>query len=675
MTRTENQNNENMPINLVRWPSLGFFLGAIKRQCLLGIVLATPVFFLVLFVVSSIPLEYTSKIVVMFDSNEGPIIGSGTETSSVVANRISSFYLSRFTDPEFFKKVAKRLPSDTYMMTAPSDPRKRQFLQMILPVNLQPASWMLTPEEQRDRELVADLQASLKESATPLQYTLTLTGKAADPKDAQSIVRAGMDQFIVDELSRRHDQALARIEALSSLESIMLKEKEPTAELSKAPSSEEPLIPTDSDQKRKMKDKEQILVKEILMKRAEFQRAAANQEGRLLQLQEELNRLLSRRGLTHPEVIQKQREIDKFKAEPIDAPVENQMNQLKSQLLIIQNEMKSRGIPIDRTIQISEFSEDTRRSLAEIINQIRAIENLAQDLRKEIDNPSQSRRLLTVHEPETPTSPSNKKILYMALAVGVLLCGLIFALTIIIREVNQPRLVSAEQMDRLYGVLPTTVVKDRWLKNHPVFDAGQIRELRPQLGQLVSKQRPELRLLDSYRHIAQLVDQMQEHQIIAVFDTTGENHSDSLAANLSKVFSVDSGRRTLFLSFRGRGQEAEESTADLMAFLAGKAEWKDVRFKGSSDGSHDTAIAHDPEESLGAFREDLVLRLFKSLREKYQIIIVEAFPPAFNSENGILHHLADAVVLQIRLGETRHEDLSRLLHFMDRRKIAASFIS
>jgi Mrp family chromosome partitioning ATPase len=112
-----------------------------------------------------------------------------------------------------------------------------------------------------------------------------------------------------------------------------------------------------------------------------------------------------------------------------------------------------------------------------------------------------------------------------------------------------------------------------------------------------------------------------------------------------------------------------------MEFLAGKAEWKDVRLKGSADGSHDTAFARDPLESLGAFKEDLVQRLFKSLREKYQVIVIEAFPPAFNSENGILHQLADAVVLQVRLGETRHEDLQRLLQFMDRRKIAAALMS
>ncbi|WP_141735281.1 hypothetical protein [Oligoflexus tunisiensis] len=671
MRRSTDKNPETVATDAVRWPSVSFLLGGLKRQFLFASILTIPVFFLVIFGLSRFPLEYTSSIAVIFDTAESTEAG---DNLAVVVNRISSAFESRFSDPHFFKRVLQRLPKDTTTMLPRSESPIKKFLQNILPLNLQPASWALTPEEQDHLARVEELKNSLEPSIAVGQYTLNLAASAPDPTDAHNMVSAAMAQFIADDLAQRREQALAKIDELRALEANVLKEKETAADLSQNPNGP-PSIPTTEAERRIIKNKEQVLVREILLKIADFERAQSSQESKLLLLSDDMNNLLSRKGVTHPDVIQKQREIEKLKAEPVDAPIQAELNRLKSQLFALQRDMKARGLPIDRSVQIASFPDDVQRVLTDLTTQIRTLENMANELADDIEKPLDSRRFTIVRDPEVPSSPSNKKQLGLAAGVGLMLCLLTFGMTILIREMNQPHVVASEQMDRLYGVHPTAEVKPSWLRHHPVFDTEQIRELRPQLGQLVSKRRPELMLLDSYRHIGQLVDQMQEHQVTVVFDTGAENHPDNLAANLTKVLTVDSGRRALFLSFRGRDSHSEENSADLMEFLAGKAEWKNVRLKGSADGSHDTAYARDPLESLGAFKEDIVQRLFKSLREKYQVIVVEAFPPAFNSENGILHSLSDAVVLQIRLGETRHEDMQRLLQFMDRRKIAAALIS
>ncbi len=671
MRRSTDQGPETTASDAIRWPSLGFLLGALKRQFLFACILTIPVFFLVVFGLSRFPLEYTSNIAVIFDTAESMNPG---DNIAVAVNRISSAYESRFSDPEFFKRILRRLPQDTIKLLPGGESKIKSFLQTILPANLQPASWSLTPEEQADLARVEELKSSLRPSVIVGQFTLNLAATALDNKDAQTLASEGMAQFIVDELLQRQVQARDKIQELSALEAAVLKEKEAQSNLSQTADGEAK-IPSSPEEKQALKSKEQVLVREILLKIADYQRAQSTQESKLLLLNDDLNNLLSRKGVTHPDVIQKQREIDKLKSEPIDAPIQSEMNRLKSQLFALQRDMKARGLPIDRSVQIASFPDEARRTLSELTTQIRTLENQVEDIKEDIKEPLKSRRFTVVREAEVPTSPSNKKQLGLAAGVGLMICLLTFGMTVLIREMNQPCIVAPEQMDRLYGVHPTAEVKAAWLQRHPMFDADQVRELRPQLGQLVSKKRPELVLLDSYRHIGQLVDQMQEHQVTVVFDTGAENHPDNLAANLIKVLTVDSGRRALFLSFRGRDSHSEENTRDLMEFLAGKAEWKDVRLKGSADGSHDTAFARDPLESLGAFKEDLVQRLFKSLREKYQVIVIEAFPPAFNSENGILHQLSDAVVLQIRLGETRHEDLQRLLQFMDRRKIAAALMS
>jgi hypothetical protein len=679
MRRSTDQKPEKSSAEAIHWPSVSFLWGAFKRQFLIASLVALPVLVAaVLILLNFFPWKYSSTIAVIFDTSESLNTG---DNANIIASRIAGAYESAFSDNEFFENVSNRINKEKGRF--PGEDKAgfmgglvastKAFIGDIAP-KFQPASWTLPPEVQQRNSFIEEIKSSLSTTVIPAQFTLALTGEAADGADARDLVREAMSQFIEDELRRRQNQAKAKIHELSALEAAVLEEKEISNDGSLAlnqNNSERSLDP----EALELKKKEQKLVQETLLKIADFQRAQSTQENRILLLKDELNNLLSRKGLTHPDVMQKQREINKLEAEPVDAPIRSEVNRLKSQLRELQKSMKGKGLPIDRSVQIASFPDESRRTLTELTTQIRTLKNLVDDLERDIQKPWESRRFTVVRKAEASASPSNKKMFFAAAGAALAITGLTFLLTMLIREMNQPFVVAAEQMDRMYGVHPTAELKPSWLQRHSMFDAEQIRELRPQLGQLVSKKRPELVLLDAYRHIGQLVDQMQEHQVIVVFDTGAENHPDNLAANLIRVLTVDSGRRALFLSFRGRDSHSEENTADLMAFLAGKAEWKNVRLKGAADGSHDTAYARDPLESLGAFKEDLVLKLFKILREKYQVIVVEAFPPAFNAENGVLHQLADAVVLQVRLGETRHEDLQRLLQFMDRRKIAAALMS
>jgi hypothetical protein len=678
MRRSTDRSPEKSNTEAIHWPSVAYLWGAFKRQFLIASLVALPVLVAaVLIVLNIVPWKYSSTIAVIFDTSESLSTG---DNANIIASRITGAYESAFADNEFFENVLNRINRGKSM--EPGDDKAgfmsglitstKAFIGEIAP-KLQPASWTLSPEVQYRKSLIEEIKNSLTTSVFPAQFTLSLTGEAKDGADARDLVREAMSQFIEDELRRRQNQARAKIQELSALEAAVLEEKEISNENSPTlnPNNERSLDP----EALELKKREQKLVQETLLKIADFQRAQSTQENRILLLKDELNNLLSRKGLTHPDVMQKQREINKLEAEPVDAPIKSEVNRLKAQLRDLQKSMKEKGLPIDRSVQIASFPDESRRTLTELTTQIRTLKNMVEDLERDIKNPLESRRFTVVRKAEASASPSNKKWFYVAVGAALAITGLTFLLTMVIREMNQPLVVASEQMDRMYGVHPTAELNPAWLRRHSMFDAEQIRELRPQLGQLVSRKRPELVLLDAYRHIGQLVDQMQEHQVIVVFDTGAENHPDNLAANLIRVLTVDSGRRALFLSFRGRDSQSEENTADLMAFLAGKAEWKNVRLKGSADGSHDTAYARDPLESLGAFKEDLVLKLFKILREKYQVIVVEAFPPAFNAENGVLHQLADAVVLQVRLGETRHEDLQRLLQFMDRRKIAAALMS
>jgi hypothetical protein len=114
-----------------------------------------------------------------------------------------------------------------------------------------------------------------------------------------------------------------------------------------------------------------------------------------------------------------------------------------------------------------------------------------------------------------------------------------------------------------------------------------------------------------------------------------------------------------------------EGSSDLMSFLGGKAEWKDCRIKSGQSLAFEAALAQSPEEQLEFFREDMLRKLIKALREKYQRIIIDGFRPGYFTENSLLCREADAVVLQVGLGQTRKADLDRFLEIEGYDKVKA----
>lgn len=669
MSKATENSPDNASSDAIQWPSLAFYWGAFRRQFLFSALLALPCLAVAALGISRIPLIYSSSISAMFDVDL-----SGT-SETIAMNRFNTNFTSSFADIDFFRRIKSRLPKANDIPATPSNSSKiKEKIKSILPQNLWPSSWSQSPEEAEDLAVINGLKNSLSPSIAPSQFTISVDAKSSDPEEAKNLAEAGMNQFIEDELLRRHKAVLEKIRALSALESKILKEKETNQDSNQALIDSKPSNATSDAQKQIIKTNEQSMIKDIFLKFSKFGKLRATQEEKILALENELNNLLSRRGPPHPEVTQKQREINALKFDSELSSLEREIERLKTQLFSYQRDMLSRGIPIDRSVEIAGFSDDSKRNLISIAEQMRNLEILANGLQNEINNPSQSSHFTIIIKPEIPRSPSNIKQFVMAGVLGLMFAVLVFLISIITRELSQSTIVASEQLSRRYSVPTAIQIKRSWLKRHPLFDADQIRELKPQLSQLIKKRRPELLLLDAYRHLAQLIEQTHRHQIIMVFDVSHQNHDDNLASNLIKAMAVDSGRRALLLSFRGRNNTIDESGDDLMKFLSGKVEWKDVRFKGSKDGSHDSAFAKEPTESLASFRVDLVKRLFESLREKYQIIVVEGFLPAYNSENGILQEIADSIVLQIRLGESRHEDLERILHFIDKRKIAASFV-
>lgn len=653
----------------MQWPSLSSYFRAFRRHFLWALLFSLPVLALVLVGLSLWPAEYSSTTLVLFDPNQTR--AEQQESSLVLANRVASTYAARFQDPEFIQRLAQVLGAQGYPLATYSESPFKDVLEKILPAHLKPAAWNLTPEEAASRAQVEALTEQIKTESVPSQFQLSLVAKSDEPATAQLLAREAMNLFIVEELSKTKAKMQAQQRQLASLEASTLREKNAPAEMGRTESIGE-RGRASAGERRELKSREQDLITTILARQAELARAQSNQVDRQFELDSELNNLLSRKGPSHPDVIQKRREMEKFRADPAIARMEEELNVMRRQLFQIQTQMRQKQIPIDRSVQIAGFSDEVRRYLLDVSNQIRNLEIEINNLEEQIRNPLKRTRYTTLREADLPSQPSNKKKFFAAAGIGLMLVIGTFFMVIIVRELFSPTLQDKSAFQGRYGLPVVAEVKSSWLRKHGRLSSGEIRSLRSRLHELATKPRPELLILDGYRYLQQyLLRSEPVPQVTFILDVTQEAKGDYLASNLANVMATDSSERVFLLSFRPDTAQDRPVSSSLMAFLAGKGEWKDCLIKADENFAYDAAIAREGAEGLGAFRADMVQKLLKALREKYPRVVIEGYGPQFIHENGVLCKEADAAVLQVGLGKTRSQDLDRLLQLENPAKIKA----
>lgn len=640
----------------VIWPSMKSYGGALKRQSLVAALISLPVLAIVVYTVSLWKPSYDSTSSILFDISK--LRGNEQDSSLVLANRIASTFTSRFSDPDFLVALHKRMEEKGLPESVAYDSTLKEKLGPYIPEMFQPSSWKLDGEDRVRRYRIDHLTNSMEIETVPGQFVLKVTAHAGTPAEAQTMARESINFFVEEDLTRLKDSLESQLKQLSSLEASTLREKSNPQDLAATtPVNEQPL---DEAGRKSLKTREQSLVTLVISKQRELARAQAIQYDREFALNNELNALLSKRGPSHPEVIQKQREIEKFKKDSGVVQIDGELQKLKSDLGRLQVTMRAQKIPIDRSVQISSFSDEVRRYLLDLSNQIRTVELEIDSIVQQQSDPKKWVRYQLVREAELPNKPGNMDKLYLMSLVGAILVGLTFVLVVLVRELWSPWVADRHVFARQYNI-PVLLDAPR-SRRLPFLKASEIRALRSQLGQ-TGKKKKDVRILDSYRYLQERLRAKGNPQVVTFFDLGLDRASSSAAANLANVMATDSNDRVILLSFHPEGQKhlPQKANRDLMEFLAGECEWKDCRIKAEGEMACDVALATRPELQLGHFREDLVQRLIKALREKYQRIIIDGLNPMFVNENGMLGRESDIILLRLKFGATRKEDLDRIL--------------
>ncbi len=647
------------------WYLIDSIWGALKRQSLVALLVSIPVLAIVVFTLSRWKPEYTSTATIVYDLSK--MKEQQTESSLVLGNRVTSAFYAKVTEPEFLLRLNDRLEAKGLKLEAAKPSKLKGALKNVLPANLQPESWKRDIDPEDKQAKIDDLLRRLAPTVIPAQFQMSITATADRAQDAQTYAFETMNLFVEEELKKQRQTLNEELDRLISLESSTLLEKADPKDiaLTQAFVEEEGATATD-EEKKELKKREQDLIQKILLKQKEAVRAQSIQYEKEFQLQNELNALLSKRSAAHPEVIQKKEEIQKFRQEMGIAQFEAMITSMKNELYQMQSQMRARGVPIDRSVQLNNFSDEVRRYLLDVSNQIRSLELEIQNIDPQLKDPKRWARYNLIRTPEVPAKASNQAKLYLALIVGVALIVLCFLLVVFVRELSSPWI--SEERSLL------------WRHKHPVLvsvpstiflDVEKIRTLRQKLGDLRRKASRDLALLDSYRFLQQRLKTQGDPQVVVFLDCSTNRVSRHAALNLANVMATDSHERVIYLSFHPANQKLlpKGEGGSLMNFLAGDIDWKSCRIRASDEIACDMAVAERPELQLGHFREDLVQKLIKALREKYQRIIIDGLEPVFMNENTMLAKESDAIIVGVTLNKSKHADLERVLSVLPEDKV------
>lgn len=640
------------------WFLIDSIWGALKRHSLFALFICLPLLAIVGFSLSRWKPEYSATSAIVYDVSKSK--DTQTESSLVLGNRIASNFASRFADPGFLLRLAERLEPKGIITPPRVESKWKATVKSYVPRDLRPASWSAPKDVIDPRMKIEEMGEHISVQTFATQFAMSITATADKPTDAQMIAQEAINLFVEEDLTKHKARLQEQLTQLNTLESSTLLEKADPKEIASTQAFvKEEGVEASEDQKKEMKTVEQALITQILLKQKESVRAQSIQYDREFTLQGELNALLAKRGAAHPEVIQKRSEIEKFKADIGLVQLEAVINKMKERLYRLQAEMRAKGIPIDRSVQLNSFPDEVRRFLLDLSNQIRTAELEIENATYQLQDPSRWVRYNLSRVAEVPSRPSNFDKLFLAGVVGIALVGLCFLLIVLVRELTYPWIVEAKSLPRRYR-LPVLVN----VPQAKIFlNVDKVRKLRARLGDLRKNSDPELKLLDAYRYLQQLLKSKGDPQVICFYDLGSDKLSSHAALNLANVMATDSNERIIYLSFNPANQKylPRGEGGNLMSFLSGEIDWKSCRVKANDEIACDLAIAEQPELQLGHFREDLVQRLIKALREKYQRIIIDGLNPVFMNENTMLAKESDVILVGTTLGASKHSDLERLL--------------
>jgi hypothetical protein len=656
-------------------PSASYLFKLLARHGLVAALITLPVAALVALGLSRLEIQYSSQATVVYDPRDSSI------NSDVVRypefSQIANTYLGALQDKSFLKVVGRRLGYYDVEREEYRKPWFKKQLTFIMPQPLIPQSWLYGPQEYKSHVIQSSIKQVLKGQADHNAYELKLEGRSSSPPAAQHLVKETLDAFITFQLRNHVQQISANLE---TFEDYLTKEKRRLENMAdiysiyddSAIDQGKPLNLSRTEKKR-LKNRERDLITKILDKQEEVEQTFASQVQRKLEIESDLQSLLTRLGPTHPEVVQKKEELADLEGSNRIDTLNQQTERMTRNLLQLQAKMKRASIPIDLTLQLRNLSEEGQLFVNELTQRVKEFRLEKQSLQNQLENPSSRTRYRFTKPPTLESSPGNKKWIAVAVAGGIFLVLGTMGAVIIFREFFNPVAYDAWRVLNRYHLPAIAQVPKKQIKQlKQAASPKKISQMKKHLddASLRKARDPMLGLLQNLRRVEQAMHSTQDKGSHALVYIGQARNLREISETFGNICATDQDEDVILIDFNHLHPiHKSQDKLDLNAFLRGECKWKEVKLPKSNDLGFDYAKHSFAQQDASAIRHETLHRLITALKDKYGMTILNGFPGSFFVENAKLVAEADSWVAAIVLGDARFEDIETVLQYLDSSKL------
>ncbi len=646
------------------FPPLRYFWKTFKRHLLWILLTTTPVTVLIAIGIKNISLEYQSRSTTIFDPRDSAIpsrLGQYPDFS-----QIGSVFLALKTDTDILDQIAAEASFLIPIFKGIAKPSYQTFLASVLPSEIVPNSWLLDGQFYRQMVIRNIIAESMELQIFPVRYELSLTTKSVNPLDAKLLNELIMNIFVENQMQQYLDLIDANLKTFETYHESEKIKVDGLAELFNLYDKNfgKKTVNLSSKQKKSLKDRERNLITKILSTQAEQEQTLAAEVQRKLALEADLSRLLTQKGPTHPEVMQKSQELRKVRTSQAHSIIKNKLNRQTRSLIELQARMKHANIPIDTSLQLRNLTEESQFFLNRLEQTVKEHKLEVTNIRRQLQNPTSRTRFRFSVPPSFELGLSNKKnIIQIGAIASFLLIGTAIG-TVLIREFRSPFYwdgwkyqLAHKQADIL------AEINGKELTKMAKLSTSQMKELLTEADPKTSRQTMNLQRL---RRAFTNFDQQKIKSLY--ISTMGSAKSFTEIGSLLGRLGGISGNCVLIDLNPLQPVFPSHATRDLLDFLQGKCKWRDVKVKFSTPQPFDLVCARKPLESRFLMK-DSFKNLIHTLGNQYDRVIIWGLPGPLFVEHAIAASYVDIWVELLDLTTTHRSALEYPNHIKNHRAI------
>lgn len=490
----------------------------------------------------------------------------------------------------------------------------------------------------RQQHIAQQMRHQIVGKSDDLRRILTVIATAQSVDTAKQLAQHGLETFIVEQLTTEANLANQRLIALRKL-----KEQEATRSQSSRdgtiPNQEigDPVQPSPtSGSEEQLRHEEQKLELKVQRLKASLAAELSSHNARRAALEADLARLGTQLTPSHPDYIAKQEELSQFPRSADTRALDQEITDLTNQLNRLRTEMRQLGLAPG----YSEPPRVSSRLLANLDEQIKIVEFLAEDLQQQMTTPQKRTYLRTIGPTivEVNNGRDENHVVFRQLLISIM-AGLFASF---VRDIRSQR---AEDTWKIRLQTRTQIIAEvsaRWLRRYPRLTRLDILDLRraatPSSPKRKRRQRRQAATLFALRQAAcKLGRGMDGSSRPTLLLPAGlDDKTADAFLSIFNLYADESGGKTLIIDLAYRDPlvgplDGLPVTSDFTEFLAGKSPWRNVRIEANELYAAalvpPPALAAIADGSTRLIRAELMQRLFASLATGYQHIFVRGMPP------------------------------------------------